>query len=88
MAPGRADLLAQFAGTYLGVSLTDPVDQFAAQRVGQASVAARAGADMDAIARWISVGEARGETIQASRGRGIRLGKPPATPSGLRCRSW
>jgi hypothetical protein len=66
VARGRADLLAQLAGTYLGVSLTQPVDQIAAQLVGQASLAARAGADMDQVARWIPVGAARREGIEAS----------------------
>jgi hypothetical protein len=66
----RADLLAQFAGTYLGLSQTKPVDQRAAQMVAQASLAARAGADMDAVAQWIPAGVERGEIIQASRGRG------------------
>jgi hypothetical protein len=67
VARGRADLLAQFAGTYLGLSAMQLVDQRAAQMVAQASLAARAGADMDQIGPWISVGVERGETIQASR---------------------
>jgi hypothetical protein len=69
VARGRADLLAQFAGTYLGLSLVELIGQLAAQMVGQASLAVRAGADMDQVARWIPVGEARGEIIQASRRR-------------------
>lgn len=69
VARGRADLLAQFAGTCLGLSLTHSVDQLAAQLVGQASLAARAGADMDLVARWIPAGVKRGEDIRASRGR-------------------
>jgi hypothetical protein len=67
VARGRADLLAQFAGTCLGQSIVLPVDQLAAQLVGQASLAARAGADMDLVARWIPVGVKRGEDIRASR---------------------
>ena len=66
VARGRADLLARFAGTYLGLSLTQPVDQLAAQQVAQASLAARAGADMDAVTRWISVGVTRGEAARTS----------------------
>jgi hypothetical protein len=68
VARARADLLAEFAGTCLGLSITNPVDQLAAQLVAQASLAARAGADMDAIALWILLGVARGEAIQAGRG--------------------
>ena len=67
VARGRADLLARFAGTSLGLSVVHPVDQLAAQLVAQASLAARAGADMDAVGRWIPVGVARGEGIRASR---------------------
>jgi hypothetical protein len=67
VARGRADLLAQFAGTALGLSVVELVDQRAAQMVGQASLAARAGADMDLVARWIPVGVKRGEDILASR---------------------
>jgi hypothetical protein len=67
VACGRADLLAQFAGTYLGLSVMQPVDQLAAQHVAQASLAARAGADMDQVARWIPVGLPRGEGILSSR---------------------
>jgi hypothetical protein len=52
VARRRADLLAQFAGTSLGLSLTQPVDQLAVQLVAQASLAARAGADMDAVGRY------------------------------------
>jgi hypothetical protein len=66
-ARGRPDLLARFAGTCLGLSVTHPVDQIAAQLVGQASLAARAGADMDLVARWILIGVKRGEDIRASR---------------------
>lgn len=66
---GRADLLAQFAGTALGLSVVELVDQLAAQMVAQASLAARAGADLDQVARWIPVGVKRGEDIQASRCR-------------------
>ena len=69
VARGRADLLAQFAGTYLGLSAVQLVDQLAAQMVAQASLAARAGADMDLVARWIPVGVKRGEDVLASRGR-------------------
>jgi hypothetical protein len=50
-----------------GLSLVELVDQLAAQLVAQASLAARAGADMDALGRWIPVGVKRGEDIQASR---------------------
>jgi hypothetical protein len=67
VARGRADLLARFAGTYLGLSAVQLVDQRAAQMVAQASLAARAGAAMDAVGEWISVGVERGETIQAAR---------------------
>jgi hypothetical protein len=70
VARGRADLLAQLAGTYLGLSVTQPVDQLAAQLVAQASLAARAGANMDAVAGWIAVGVKRGDDIRASRRRG------------------
>jgi hypothetical protein len=66
VARGRADLLAEFAGTRLGLSVTHPVDQLAAQLVGWASLTARAGADMDAIGRWIPAGVKRGEDILAS----------------------
>jgi hypothetical protein len=69
VARGRADLLAQFAGTYLGLSLTQLVDQLAAQMVAQASLAARAGADMDQVSLWITAGVQRGEDIQVSRRR-------------------
>jgi hypothetical protein len=58
---------SQLADTHLGVSVTQPVDQLAARMLAQASLAARAGADMDAIGRWIAVGVERGESIQASR---------------------
>jgi hypothetical protein len=51
VARGRTDLLAQFAGTYLGLSAVQLVDQLAAQMVAQASLAARADADMDQVAR-------------------------------------
>jgi hypothetical protein len=44
VARGRADLLAEFAGMCLGLSLAEVVDQLAAQMVAQASLAARAGA--------------------------------------------
>jgi hypothetical protein len=67
VARGRADLLAQFAGMCLGLSAVELVDQLAAQLVGQASLAARAGADMDQVARWIPVGVAQGEAADASR---------------------
>jgi hypothetical protein len=67
VARGRADLLARFAGTYLGLSAVQLVDQLAAQMVAQASLAARAGADMDAVGEWISVGVKRGEDTRASR---------------------
>jgi hypothetical protein len=70
VARGRADLLAEFAGVRLGLSLTNPVDQLAAQMVAHASLAARAGADMDLVARWIPVGV---------KGRGDP-GQPPAAP--------
>jgi hypothetical protein len=43
------------------------VDELAAQLVAQASLAARAGADMDQVARWIPAGVKRAEDIQASR---------------------
>jgi hypothetical protein len=65
-ARGRADLLAEFAGTCLGISVVQLVDQIAARMVAQASLAARAGADMDAISRWIPVGVKRGEDVAAS----------------------
>jgi hypothetical protein len=42
------------------------VDQQAAQLVAQASLAARAGADMDQVARWIPVGIKRAADVQAS----------------------
>ncbi len=61
------DQLAGVARTYLCLSVVECVDRLAAQQVAQASLAARAGADMDQLARWISVGVERGETIQASR---------------------
>jgi hypothetical protein len=67
VARGRGDLLAELAGTYLGLSAVQLVDQIAAQLAGQASLAARAGADMDQVGRWITVGVRRGEDIQASR---------------------
>ena len=70
VARGRADLLARFAGTYLGLSVSHPVDQLAAQLVAQASLAARAGADMDAVGKWIPEGVARGESIRVSRLQG------------------
>jgi hypothetical protein len=62
VADGRADLLAEFAGSCLGLSVVELVDQLAAK----ASLAARAGADIDAVARWITVSVKRGETIDAS----------------------
>lgn len=65
-ARGRADLLAEFAGTCLGLSVVELVDQLAAQLVAQASLAARAGADMDAVGRWIPEGIKRAEDIHAS----------------------
>jgi hypothetical protein len=37
--------------------------------VAQASLAARAGADMNAVGWWIRVGVERGEMIRASRHR-------------------
>jgi hypothetical protein len=43
------------------------VDQVAAQMVTQASLAARAGADLALVAGWIPVGVKRAEDIQASR---------------------
>jgi hypothetical protein len=43
------------------------VDQLAAQMIGQPSLALRAGADMDQVARWTPIGVAWGETIDASR---------------------
>jgi serine/threonine protein kinase len=64
VARGRADLLAQLAGIYLGLSFTQPVDQLAAQMVAQASLAARSGAEIDRVGRWIPVGVKRGEDIQ------------------------
>jgi hypothetical protein len=64
---GRADLLAQFAGTVLGLSVLEPVDQLAAQKLAEASLAGRAGADMHLVARWVAVGVKRGEDIQLSR---------------------
>jgi hypothetical protein len=67
VARGKADLLAEFAGTTLGLSAVELVDQLAAQMVAQASLAARAGADMAQVARWIPVGVKRGEDIQANR---------------------
>jgi hypothetical protein len=67
IASGRADLLAEFAGTCLGLSVSQPANQLAAQLVAQAGLAARAGADVNAIARWIPAGLARGENIRASR---------------------
>jgi hypothetical protein len=67
VARGRADLLAQFAGTALGLSVVELVDQIAAQMVAQASLAARTGADLDQVGRWIPVGVKRGEDVQASR---------------------
>lgn len=63
VARGRADLLAQYAGFCLGLSLTQPVDQIAGQLVAQASLAGRAGADMQQVTRWIPEGIARGEQI-------------------------
>jgi hypothetical protein len=69
VARGRADLLAQYAGFCLGLSLVQPVDQLAGQLVAQASLAARAGADMDLVTRWIPTGIARGEQIRGSRER-------------------
>lgn len=66
VARGRVDLLAQFAGTCLSLWVVELVDQLAAQMVAQTSLAARAGADMDLLARWIPVGVKRGEDIQAS----------------------
>jgi hypothetical protein len=66
-ARDRPDLLARFAGTCLGLAVTHPVDQLAGQLVGQASLAARAGADMDQVARWIPAGVKRAEDIRASR---------------------
>lgn len=66
VARGRADLLAEFAGVRLGLSIANPVDQLATQQIVQASLAARAGADMDAVARWITVGLERCENIRAS----------------------
>jgi hypothetical protein len=69
VARGRADLLAEFAGMCLGLSLAELVDQHAAQLVAQASLAARAGADMALVARWIPVGVKRAEDIQAGRSR-------------------
>lgn len=65
-AGGRADLLAEFAGHRLGLSLLEPVDQIAAQMVAQASLAAMAGADLDQVARWIPGGLARAEQIHAA----------------------
>jgi hypothetical protein len=66
-ARGRADLLAELADTYLGISVTHPVDQTAAQLVRQANLADRAGANIDEVGRWIPVGLKRGEDILASR---------------------
>jgi hypothetical protein len=66
-ARGRADLLAWYAGHCLGLSAVEPVDQFAVQLVAKASLSARAGADMDQVARWIPEGTARGEHISASQ---------------------
>jgi hypothetical protein len=62
-ARGRADLLA---GMHLGLSITEPVDQIAAQMIAQASLGARAGADMEPVARSIPTGVARGEQIHAA----------------------
>lgn len=73
VARGRSDLLAEFAGTALGLSSVQEVDQLAAQMVAQASLAARAGADMALVARWIPVGVKRGQDIQASRARGAAM---------------
>ncbi len=67
VARGRADLLAEHAGTCLGLSVVELVDELAAQMIGQASLAARAGADMDAVGQWIPVGVKRAEHVQASR---------------------
>jgi hypothetical protein len=66
-ARGRADLLAEFAGTCLGLSVVELADQLAAQMVAQASLAAPAGADMEQVPRWIPVGAKRGEDIQTKR---------------------
>jgi hypothetical protein len=66
VAKGRADLLAAFAGMCLGLSVTQPVDQLAGQLVAQASLVARAAAEMDQVARWIAAGIARGEQVSAS----------------------
>jgi hypothetical protein len=65
-ARGRSDLLARYAGHCLGLSAVQPVDAFAAQLVAQASLAARAGADMDQVARWIEGGIATGEIASAA----------------------
>ena len=71
VARARADLLAEFAGICLGLSVVELVDELAAQLVGQAAPAARAGADMDQVARWIPAGVKRAEDVQASRGRAM-----------------
>jgi hypothetical protein len=63
VARGRRDLLARFAGTCLGLSVMETVDQLAGQKVAQASLAARAGADMDLVARWIPAGVKRGDPV-------------------------
>jgi hypothetical protein len=65
-AGDRAGLLAEFAGVRLGLSVTHPVDQIA-EFILHASLAAKAGADMDAVGRWITVGLKRGGDILASR---------------------
>jgi hypothetical protein len=49
------------------LSLAHPVDQLAAQMVAQASLCARAGADIDKVGQWITLGEKRGEAIDVSR---------------------
>jgi hypothetical protein len=66
-APQSSALPAEFAGTALGLSVVELVDQVAAQMVTQASLAARAGADLALVAGWIPVGVKRAEDIQASR---------------------
>jgi uncharacterized protein with PhoU and TrkA domain len=62
----RADLLAQYAGNCLGLSPVQRVDQLAAQLMAQASLAARAGADMKQVTRFIAAGNATGKYALAS----------------------
>jgi hypothetical protein len=54
------------------LSLTQLVDQLAAQLGRPGSLAARAGADMGQVAQWIPVRVKRGEDIQACHGQAPR----------------